>query len=94
MDTTAVNPRNDPVRIGVYRHYKHTDKDPKYYQVFGIGRHTNTEEKGVIYVPLYPAGGPRFAFRPLEDFISSVEVDGKTVRRFEYIGTEIPQFSV
>ena len=94
METAAMHARNDPVRIGVYRHYKHTDKDPKYYQVLGVARHTETEENGVVYVPLYVAGGPRLAFRPLENFISNVEVGGKTMRRFEYVGTEIPQFSV
>lgn len=93
-DTSSVNPKNDLVRVGVYKHYKHTDKDPKYYQVLGVGRHTETEEIGVVYVPLYVAGGPRIAFRPLKNFISKVEVKGKMVKRFKYIGVEIPQFSV
>ena len=82
------------LRCGVYEHYKSTPEDRKYYLVQGIGRHTRTEEVLVSYVPLYPAGGPRMAFRPLEEFMGNVTVDGTSRRRFTYVGIEIPDLSV
>jgi len=94
MELSAVRAQNDPIRIGVYRHYTHTDQNPKYYQVLTLARFTETEEILVIYVPLYPAGGIRTAARPLKKFLEPASVDGKKVERFTYIGTEIPQFSV
>lgn len=94
VDLASVQPRNDPVRLGVYKHYKHTDEDPKYYLVIGVGRHTETEETLVAYVPLYPAGGLRMAFRPLKNFVSVVTHHGRRMPRFEYVGTEIPEYSV
>ncbi len=93
-DISARRPQNDPVRLGVYKHYKHRSDDPKYYQVIGLARQTETEELLVIYVPLYPAGGVRMAARPLDAFTGSTEVDGVTVPRFEYVGTEIPEYSI
>lgn len=93
-DISARRPQNDPIRLGVYVHYKHRHDDPKYYQIIGLARHTETEEKLVVYVPLYPAGGIRIAARPLDDFLSPVVVDGVTMPRFEYIGTEIPNYSI
>ncbi len=91
---SAVRAGNDPVRIGIYRHYKHTETEERYYQVIGIARHTETEEIGVIYVPLYPAGGVRMAFRPLTRFVDMVEHNGVPMRRFTFVGTEIPKYSV
>lgn len=93
-DISARRPQNDPVRLGVYKHYKHTGDDPKFYQVMMVARHTRTEEKLVIYVPLYPAGGLRVAARPLDEFVAKVQVDGVTVPRFEYVGLEIPDYSI
>lgn len=93
-DISARRPQNDSVRLGVYKHYKHRDDDPKYYQVIGLARHTETEEKLVVYIPLYPAGGIRMAARPLDGFIDKVMIDGVTTPRFEYVGTEIPHYSL
>ena len=91
---SAIRPQNDLIRLGVYRHYKHTEQVPKYYQMIGLARHTETEETLVIYVPLYHAGGLRMAARPLKNFLSRAEVDGKMVERFTYVGTEIPEYSI
>jgi hypothetical protein len=93
-DLSALRAENDPVRLGVYRHYKHNDRDPRYYLVIGLARHTETEETLVIYVPLYHAGGLRMAARPLSNFMSKAEKDGEWVERFTYVGTEIPEYSV
>ena len=82
------------LRCGVYEHYKSTPESRAYYLVQGVGRHTRTEEVLVSYIPLYPAGGPRMAFRPIDEFMGDVTVDGESRRRFTYVGIEIPDLSV
>ncbi|HYK08543.1 MAG TPA: DUF1653 domain-containing protein [Candidatus Eisenbacteria bacterium] len=74
------------VLSGVYKHYK-----GKFYLVLGVARHTETEEKFVVYVPLYAREGPRMSLRPFEMFFEDVEVNGKKQKRFEYIGSEMPE---
>ena len=93
---TAVEAGESPTGLlcGVYEHYKSTPEQRAYYLVQGVGRHTKTEEVLVSYVPLYPAGGPRMAFRPLDEFMGDVTVDGTTRPRFTYVGIEIPDLSV
>jgi len=93
-ELSGMRPENDVLRVGVYRHYKHRPIAPRYYLALGLARHSETEETLVIYVPLYPAGGLRMAARPLSSWSSKVEVDGEWVERFEFVGTEIPEFSV
>jgi len=73
------------VLSGIYQHFK-----GKYYLVLGVGFHTETEEKLVIYIPLYAQKGPRIAARPVEMFFEEVEVDGIKKARFKYIGSEMP----
>src|SRR3989344_8556817 len=72
------------LKLGVYKHYK-----GEYHLVLGLGRHTETEEKFVVYVPLFLREGPRIALRPLEMFLDKVKIDGKIQPRFRYIGQEI-----
>jgi cyclomaltodextrinase len=67
------------LKPGKYRHYKGND-----YEVVGVGKHSETLEELVIYVPLYGEGG--FWVRPLTMFIEEVSVDGQSVSRFEYMG--------
>jgi hypothetical protein len=67
------------VQIGRYRHYK-----GKEYTVIGVARHSETEEELVVYRKEYDDHG--LWVRPLGMFLESVEVEGKTVPRFEYIG--------
>ncbi|MEI8232965.1 MAG: DUF1653 domain-containing protein [bacterium] len=75
------------LKAGVYQHYK-----GNYYLVLGIARHDVTEEKLVVYVALYTAKpGPRMSARPINVFFENIELDGKSVPRFRYIGQEIPQ---
>ena len=69
---------------GVYRHYKGA-----YYLVLGTAAHSETEERLVVYVALYSSPGPRMWVRPLAMFAESVEVQGTTVPRFQYVGQEI-----
>ncbi|APG28973.1 hypothetical protein A7E78_01795 [Syntrophotalea acetylenivorans] len=67
------------VKCGRYRHFKGLE-----YEVLGVARHSETEEELVVYRPLYGEGD--LWVRPLHMFVETVEIDGKTVSRFKYIG--------
>jgi hypothetical protein len=80
------------MKTGLYRHYK-----GGLYQVLGIGEHTETKERCVVYVALAPLPGPRLRIRPLEGkdgWLTRVDDDGgrddKGLKRFTYIGDELP----
>ena len=64
---------------GRYRHYK-----GKEYELLFIANHSETLERLVIYKALYGEG--EVWARPLSMWDEDVEVNGKTVKRFEYIG--------
>ena len=68
-----------PVRPGRYRHFK-----GKEYEVLGVARHSETEEELVVYRALYGDFG--LWVRPVSMWNETVERDGKTFRRFTYIG--------
>lgn len=90
--TTETSPENSYPKMGVYEHYKSTPNERRYYQVLGVARHTETEEKLVVYVPLYVVPehtGPRLQVRPMRMFYESVEHGGQNVPRFKYIGPEL-----
>jgi hypothetical protein len=70
---------------GLYRHYKGPE-----YRVFGVARHSETEEEVVVYQALYGEYG--LWVRPLSMFTSSVEVDGKSMLRFALIEAEPDRF--
>ncbi len=77
---------------GVYQHYKSTPENRKLYLVLSIGRHTETDEIVVIYVPLYVNSGqtgPRVQVRPASMFCDMVDFDGETVPRFKWLGVDI-----
>ena len=63
-------------QLGIYRHYK-----GNLYQVLHLARHSETEEWLLVYRALYGDFG--VWVRPLVMFTESVEVDGKTVPRFQ-----------
>lgn len=67
------------IPLGVYRHYKGNQ-----YEVVGFAKHSETLEDMVIYKALYGEGGTWV--RPLSMWENPIEVDGKTVKRFEYVG--------
>lgn len=54
--------------------------------VLGIAAHSETKEQFVTYVPLGANHGARIVVRPLELFWDEVEVDGKKVSHFIYVG--------
>lgn len=69
----------EDIKIGRYRHFKGNE-----YEVLGIARHSETEEEMVVYRALYGEGG--LWVRPASMWNETVERDGKTFKRFTYIG--------
>ena len=67
--------RKTVIRPGRYRHYKGRD-----YQVIDLARHSETEERMVVYRCLY--GDQSLWVRPLNMFLETVEVAGEQVQRF------------
>lgn len=70
----------DAPRPGAYRHYKRGDP----YTVIDVVFHSETQEALVLYRAEY--GERQLWVRPLDMFIESVDIDGKQVPRFEYLG--------
>jgi hypothetical protein len=66
------------IKPGRYRHYKGKD-----YAVFRVAKHSETEERFVVYRLLYGDGG--WWARPYDMFFGDVVVDGISQSRFEYI---------
>ena len=69
----------DEIKIGKYRHFKGNE-----YEVLGIAKHSETLEPMVVYKALYGEGG--LWVSPASMWYETVERDGKTFKRFEYIG--------
>ena len=69
----------ESIKPGRYRHFK-----GKEYEVLGVARHSETEEELVVYRALYGDFG--IWVRPGSMWNEAVERDGKTFRRFTYIG--------
>ncbi|MDO4500428.1 MAG: DUF1653 domain-containing protein [Erysipelotrichaceae bacterium] len=67
------------LKKGKYRHYK-----GNYYQLLDIARHSETLEELVLYRALYGEFG--IWARPIKMWDEEVIVDGKSVKRFEYVG--------
>jgi hypothetical protein len=74
------------IKLGIYRHFK-----GNLYQVVGFAKHSETEEEMVVYKALYGEQGTWV--RPASMWEELVEAEGKTVKRFEYIGSEAPDVS-
>lgn len=67
------------VKPGLYRHFK-----GNYYQVIGTARHSETMEELVVYRALYGERG--LWVRPASMWNELVERNGRTVKRFTYMG--------
>ncbi|MDP2641577.1 MAG: DUF1653 domain-containing protein [Candidatus Yanofskybacteria bacterium] len=66
------------IQIGEYEHFKgHKAK------VLGVAKHTETLEDFVVYEHV---GTGELWVRPLAMFLEEVEVEGKRVPRFRYLG--------
>ena len=69
------------IRPGRYRHFKGRE-----YEVIGVAKHSETLEEMVVYRQLYGEHG--LWVRPASMWEETVERDGKTYKRFTYIGDE------
>ncbi len=69
------------IQPGRYRHYK-----GKFYEVIDVARHSETEEKLVVYRCLY--GDYSLWVRPLTMFLEMVEVKGEQLSRFAWCPRE------
>ncbi len=67
------------IKKGKYRHFK-----GNMYEVIGIAKHSETLEEMVVYRALYGEG--ELWVRPAAMWYETIERDGKTFRRFEFIG--------
>ena len=63
---------------GIYKHYK-----GNLYEVIGVAQHSETEEMMAVYKTLF--GDFSLWVRPLAMFMETLELEGKTVARFEFI---------
>ena len=67
------------MKIGKYKHYKGNQ-----YEVLGIAKHSETLEEFVVYKALH--GKEELWVRPLKMFLEEVDLNGKKIPRFKYIG--------
>lgn len=67
------------IKMGKYRHFKGGE-----YEVIGIAKNSETLEETVVYKALYDNGG--LWVRPLSMWEEEVTREGKTFKRFTYIG--------
>ena len=73
-----MNDKNS-IQPGRYRHYKGNE-----YTVVGTARHSETLEEMIVYRQEYGQHG--LWVRPKSMFTETVEVDGRQVPRFEFLG--------
>lgn len=69
---------NSLIKLGKYKHYKGS-----FYLVEDIATHSETEEKMVVYRPLY--GEQALWVRPLEMFTEEVNANGVKQPRFAFV---------
>lgn len=74
---------DNKIKPGKYKHFK-----GDVMEVIGTALHSETLEEFVVYkhVTGNRAGEPHYWVRPITMFLEEVEVEGKRVSRFEYIG--------
>lgn len=66
------------IPLGKYRHFKGNE-----YKLLHIAQHSETQEAMAVYQALY--GDHGIWVRPLAMFTETIERDGKTLQRFQYI---------
>jgi len=70
------------MKLGNYKH----SKTGKLYRVIGVAKHSETLEDVVVYETLYDNPKSKLWVRPLTMFLEKVEINGKKVLRFDFIG--------
>lgn len=67
---------------GKYQHYKGA-----YYQVLDVVIHSETEQRLILYKPLYMQsdGKQQLWVRPYEMFFEEVNISGQQIPRFRYV---------
>ena len=68
----------------MYKHYKGNT-----YEVIAIGKHSDTLEEYVTYQGQYNSpefGDKAIWMKSVKEFEKEIEIDGKKVKRFTYIG--------
>ena len=76
----------DEVKLGFYQHFKGMK-----YRVIGLAKHSETLEDMVIYEALYDNPVAKIWVRPAKMFAETIEKDGKTFKRFTYLGENEPK---
>lgn len=66
------------IQAGLYRHYK-----GNHYEVYGVARHSESEDELVVYRALYGEYG--LWVRPLSMFVETVEINGVLQPRFAFV---------
>lgn len=80
MSNLELSDKAKSLKLGKYKHFK-----GKEYQVLGVGKHSESLAEFVVYKALY--GDGTIWIRPLDLFLSDKNLEeGKTVKRFTYIG--------
>jgi len=69
------------LKLGEYEHYK-----GKRYRVIGVAQHSETFEELVVYQKLYD--DKALWVRPLAMFTEEVEINGKKMPRFHFVGED------
>ncbi len=69
----------EEIKLGKYRHFK-----GKEYEVIALAKHSETLEELLVYRALYGEG--QVWVRPAAMWNDTVERDGKTYKRFTFIG--------
>jgi hypothetical protein len=70
------------MKLGKYKH----SKTGNFYRVIGIAKHSETLEKLVVYEALYKNPKSKLWVRPLKMFLEKVEINGKKLPRFKFVG--------
>lgn len=73
---------NNRMKMGKYQH----SKTGNYYRVIGVAKHSETLEDLVVYECLYDNPKSTLWVRPLSMFVEEVELHGRKVPRFVYVG--------
>lgn len=69
------------LKTGLYKPFKGGK-----YEVIGIAKHSETLEDFVVYKALYDNKVSKLWIIPKEMFTESIIQDGKSIKRFEFIG--------